>query len=259
MNSSTATADLPDWLKEILPEHSVPGVLSAPLVDGVRVLRHTDPQGKTSDYGSVKDFADDLPRSHRQDLLIEDEVYEHFSGGKRFLRYPADRDGYVGAVMASHDGQRQRGLERAYTDSKESIARYRFDPESFFNSWQFIDRHPAFWTSFDFGKHPWHWETEGYCSKLRQFVAIKDGELKIYLEAGGHVELDLQDNGKPFSEHYMDWRLHADGANFEEAIIDLARRVSWAFSDQGDSLPEEDFPEEPPRWIRELRESDSAQ
>lgn len=256
--TAEATApSLPDWLESLLPEQIQPHVLSTVEEDGKRILRVTAPDGEFTDFQKLAEV-DRARHSGGWDLTIEDDVYEHFSEGRRhgMLTYPSERDGYVGMLMAHSDGKRRASLERAYAEFLEAKQLYEWDPKDFVKAWQFIDSHPAFWTAYDLEEHPWYWETQGYCSKLRQYVSAssRDGLPVVSLEAGGHVPEATSPKGKAYSEHYGDWRLEVRARSFEEAILELAFRVSRAFDAQGNSLSEDEFPYEAPEWINELRE-----
>lgn len=253
---------LPDWLESLLPEQIQPHVLSTVEENGERILRVTSPAGEFTDFRKLAEV-DQARHTGGWDLIIEDDVYEHFSEGRRhgMLTYPSEQDGYVGMLMARSDGKRRASLERAYSEFLEAKQLYDCDPKDFVKAWRFIDCHPAFWTAYDLEKHPWYWETQGYGSKLRQevYASSKDRLPVVSLEAGGHVPHATSPSGKAYSEHYGDWRLEVRARSFEEAILELAFRVSKAFDAQGNSLDEDSFPYEAPEWINKLRERISDQ
>ena len=249
--------ELPRWLEDLLPEQRVPQRLSTVISEGgSRVLRLTDPNGSDySDFDSIAEVAE-ANRTADQDLTIDDEVYEHFSERGHLLSYPYPngKSGYVGILFSHTDQRRRESLESSYRTSLENQSAYEGDPTSFILAYRFIDSHPAFWTSFDVEKHPWHWETQGYCSKIRQSVWSKDdGGYRISLEGGGHVEISTGPGSKPYTEHYGDWRLEATADSFEEAIVGFAARLILAFDSEGNSLSEDGFPYPVPEWVQELK------
>lgn len=260
MNRSeeTTAPSLPNWLEDVLPEPVAPHVLSTVMQDGERVLRVTSPEGETINFKGLKE-ADEARHSNDWDLAIEDEVYEHFGKDRAhgMLTYELEELGYVGMLMGQSDAKRRASLERDYADFLEAKQLYDSDPENLVKAWRFIDCHPAFWTAYNLDKHPWHWETYGYGSKIRQevYASSKDGLPVVSLEAGGHVPHAATPNTTAYSEHYGDWRLEVRARSFEEAIIELAFRTSKAFDAQGNSLGEEDFPYATPEWIKDLRVS----
>lgn len=243
---------LPGWLQEVLPAPRQPHRLTAPLEDGKRVLRMTAPDGTFKDFADLPSLGEDK-RTNRIDLSAEDDgVYEHFSRGERYLSYPIE-GGYFGMILLHTDDDRRQSLERSYREALEAQKGYLENPKSFLHAWRFIDRHPAFWTASNLEDHPWYWETEGYCSKLRQWIfEAEDGSYTIQLEGGGHIERSTGPGYLPYSEHYGDWRVSSTGESFEAAIIELAYRVSKSFDGEGNSLPKESFPYEEPQWIKDL-------
>lgn len=248
---------LPGWLEELLPEPKTPIVMS--LVDG-ELLRLRYPDGR-------EDTFDRLPAAHeaaRQtdwDLFVADEVFEHYDDGRMMgqLTYPSGRDGFVTMVISWTDGERHEALQRDYQDFVKIAAAYEADPRDFYLAWRFIDRHPAFWTAYDLDGHPWHWETDGYCSKLTQTVWRRDEELGrggvgpviVSVAAGGHVPED-KGRGHRYKDHYADWQLEVDASTFEEAILLLAGRVELCFERDGTPKPEEQIPLEKPGWVTTL-------
>ena len=249
--------ELPRWLEDLLPEQSAPQVLSTTVVDGERVLRLTEPDGSYQDFATVAEVAS-AQRNSELDLAIEQDVYEHFADGYRSLSYPVERKGYVGMLFGYTDERRRKSLESAYRYSLENQNRYAEDPTDFLRAYRFIDTHPAFWTTFDLEKHPWHWETNGYCGKLRQFVSGRDdGSYRFALDGGGHVEHSTGDGRSAYSEHYGDWRLEARGNSFEEAILDFAARLVLAYDSEGNGLSEDGFPYPIPEWVQDLRRIDA--
>lgn len=255
--TAIAHGKLPVWLETLLPERSEPEVLSTVLVGTeLRVLRLTAPSGSSRDFQTLAQVAD-AHQGSDLDLAIEDEVYSYFADEYNFLSYPVDEPGYTGMLMGYTDERRQEGLEEAYAAFLENQRLYGEDPDDFVRAWSYIDSHPAFWTAFDLAGHPWHWETQGYCSKLRQSVRrSKAGEIRLSLDGGGHVEHSLGPGQQAYSQHYGDWRLEVTADSFESAIMKLALRVSYAFDSQGESFSEDQFPYPVPEWVLELREID---
>ena len=253
--------ELPRWLEDLLPEPRVPQRLSTLISEGVsRILRLTDPNGSDySDFESIAEVAE-ANRTSGHDLAIDEDVYEYFAE-KRTLTYTfPGKSGFVGIIFPHTDQRRRESLESSYLTSLENQRSYEDNPDSFLLAYRFIDTHPAFWTAFDVDEHPWHWETQGYCSKLRQFVWSKDnGGYSLSLEGGSHVETVTSPGSKPYTEHYGDWRLESTADSFEEAIVDFAARLILAFDSEGNSLSEDSFPYPVPEWIEDLRRIDAEE
>lgn len=249
---------LPRWLEDLLPEQIEPQTLSTLVVGGKRKLRLTQPDGSHQDFDSLRD-ADSAQHSSGLDLSIEQAVYDHFSDGI-LLGYPSETPGSITILISYTDERRRKALESAYHHFLEVWEAYSKDPSDFLGAYRFIDSHPAFWTAFDLEQHPWHWETQGYCSKLRQFVwEAKDGGYRIGLEGGGHVEIATDISARPYSEHYGDWRLESKGSSFEEAILDFAARLILSYDSEGNSLSESGFPYPVPEWVEDLKRIDAEE
>ena len=250
-----STSTLPDWLDELLPADR-PIQLLHVTDDEISI---TYPDGARSVHASLQE-ADEALREPDFDTKVVDERAEADGVfGRSSVSFPAEK-GYVGMIFTHTDADRRRGLERDYEQSQRAIRRYRADPQDFASAWTMLDTHPAFWAlSVDYEKAPWHWNTSGYCSKLRQYVYAdrKRGTI-VRLEAGSHVptkqNFDTGGEDVNYLEHYGDWRLELEASSFEEAILALAHRVSICFKPDGtdrEGATEalEDFK---PEWVAEL-------
>lgn len=248
MNTSKSALSIPLWLKELLPEPTVPHLLSSGN-DTNGDLQLKAPDGSVQYFESVKD----LSRSkytNAIDIIFDDSI----STDLDCLFYEAENKN-IGMIIPYSDANRLQSLERSYSYFLSTQKKYEAEPQSFVNCWQFIDSHPAFWTCPDLKDYPWSWNTEGYCSKLRQWVSINsEGKTVVTLEGGGHVPVASHSGKSAYTEHYGDWRLEVNAETFEEAIIELAYRVTKSFNNEGETLSEDSFPVEPPEWIVEARD-----
>jgi len=252
--SEAESLALPRWLEDLLPPEREPLVLSAERRKSGPVLILTTPLGAKSIFYTVEELVaseelDDF------DLRIDSSALEIFGDGKSHLEYDPGHKGYHGFLMDHTDAKRRRSLERGYRAFLEALVRYEDNQEDFYAAWTFVDYHPAFWTAHELEAYPWHWETSGYCSKIRQHVSSGRRGVIVSLSGGGHVERETAPNRPAYSEHYGDWRLEAEGETFEQAIVDFAHRTWLSFDSEGNSLGEDSFPYEAPEWIRDLRES----
>lgn len=250
------TPPLPEWLEKLLPEdrpvqtlHVSDDEITIKYPDGAyetcESLRQADSRLNVNDYDTS--VIDD--RSGPDDFL-----------GRGTVSFPVENN-YVGIIFSHTDADRRSILEDAYEYAYSAFKRYYADPNNFVKAWQMLDTHPAFWTLVtDHESNPWSWNTEGYCSKIRQRVGIYDGEVYVSLEAGGHVpSLQNPDTGEDelnYKTHYGDWRLEVVGESFEDAVIKLANRVSICFKPDGTDRPEAEHVLEnyKPDWIYDLEE-----
>lgn len=252
MMTEDAPLALPRWLESLLPEEKDPLVLRAETENGRSVLVLEHPGGAMSFFSTVEELVESK-ELEQGDLLIDATALAIFGEGKSYLEYDPKREGYHGFLMSYTDARRRAALEQSYGYFLDRLRSYEENQEDFYSAWSFVDSHPAFWTAHELKKHPWHWETAGYCSKIRQYVSEGKRGLTVFLSGGGHVDHETAHNRPAYSEHYGDWRLEAQGGTFEEAMVDFAHRVWLSFDREGNSLSEDDFPYEVPEWIRDLR------
>lgn len=251
---------LPQWLNELLPEDRP--VKELHVYDESQHVIYSD--GTQREFADLEEVhndgyepdADTRVFNHRTKAKDESEglfgTVNHVS-----YRLP---NGFYGMVFSHTDADRRKRLEDNYAEALERIAAYRESPQDFLLAWQMIDKHPGFWTlAVDYSENPWFWETEGYCSKLRQYVYRNDdGKVIVSLEAGGHVptrqNFDTGVDDVDYRGHYGDWRLEVGAASFEDAILELAARVVICFNDDGSDRAdaEETFAAVKPEWVKDL-------
>lgn len=252
--TNTKHNKLPNWLKDLLPEPVQPHVIKAKKQGSEVEIQLESPDGSYTTYSDFGDLSK-AKAKNGVDVLFDEsmktEFKDNFIGD--MLLFPLS-NGNSGAILAYSDENRQASLENAYQLFLKAEREYRNDPRNFVKAWNFIDTHPAFWTCSNLKANPWQWQTEGYCSKLIQYVSNENGKPVISLSGGGHVPVATHGTQEPYTEHYGDWRLEVYSETFETAIIELAFRVSKSFTNEGESLSEEHFPQEPPAWVTELRD-----
>jgi len=256
MMTDDAPLALPRWLEAVLPEEKEPLILRAERPERnnfIPTLALDSPGGGSTTYFySVEDLVASK-KLDGHDLLIDPSALELFGSGKGHLKYDPGKEGYHGFLMSYTDARRRKALEQGYGHFLEALTAYEENSEDFYSAWNFVDSHPAFWTAHEIESYPWHWETTGYCSKIRQHVSRGKRGFRVELSGGGHVEHSTAHGRPAYSEHYGDWRLEAQGGTFEEAMVDFAHRVWLSFDSEGNSLSEDSFPYEAPEWIRDLR------
>lgn len=251
---------LPGWLEALLPPHRTPVVLG--LAPDRIALELRFPHGTVTRFASLRD-AGEAAHASGLDLGIDADVYT-VHGTSRLgglgLSYPSGRGGgYTTLVLASTDADRHRRLREGYRGFLNAADDYEREPSDMVGAWRFVDRHPAFWTAPDLEARPWHWDQDGYCSRILQSVwregeefDAPSGPVRVTLEAGAHVPEDRQ-RGTRYRDHYADWRLEVTSVSFEEAFLILADRVHQCFTRAGDSRPDAETGLAEPAWIAEVR------
>jgi hypothetical protein len=254
--------ELPGWLQEILPPLKKPQVLDVDQSTKQLTLTY---DGETRAFNSLEE-AHKASHATGHDLEIRDAVFDFLSKDDKKLRmlsYPTPDNKFVVAVMERTDKDRKARLQANYQDFLKRLENYKENPDIFYNAWHFVDSHPAFWFAYDFANHPWSWEQSGYMSRLSQSVSHREdnapvgkhGSVCISLTAGGTVRTD-EKNNPTYKNNYADWRLEVSGTTFEEAVINLAKRVAICFNDDGTDNPEADelLDGYKPEWVIELEE-----
>lgn len=230
-------SNLPTWLTSILPPLREPIVLSMAGDE----FKLTAPSGETSTFTTLVEVRDALGN---EDVKIEPEVFvangDDADGLNMGLIFSISEH-FSGTILGMTDEERLDGLERAYAYSQDCAKTYEAEPNSFLNSYNFLDAHPAFWTT----RHgDFDWDTAGHGQRIDHMVMKDDaGNVVIALETGAHVEPAMD-------SHYHDYRLDVYAATFEEAYVKLAAAVHKFFAPDGEDRG--DVEHDKPAWVEEL-------
>lgn len=128
----------------------------------------------------------------------------------------------------SEDYSRARDalLRARYSRWLELVESYEDDPEDFVNSFNFVSRHPAFWTRRA-DEPTYSWKTSEHHLKLWfQVSTDARGNTQFLFETGGHVEPHYLDT-------YHDTRLDTVSSSYEEGIVKLANSTRKLFNSDG--------------------------
>lgn len=124
------------------------------------------------------------------------------------------------------------------------VREYESNPDDFYNSWQYLDNHPMYWT---FKQGPWGDDERApnhYCRLTREKgivrcvdidvvrvnpdnETIEDDEAlntatRVWYETGHHDLLPREDG---CSSQWHDWKMDGGAETMEAAIIELAYKV----------------------------------
>lgn len=236
--------ELPAWLQELLPPPSTPQLLAVTENNKLELIQ---PDGSTEVFETLEE-AYNASREKGPDLNIAPEVAKREGAEDTpFLSFPSKDKRFHTMVFGYTDQERWDSLKRGYAEFLKIAEAYSANPEDFVTAWNFVDRHPAFWVATDLKEHPFYWEQEGHTNKLRLSVYRNEGRTQIELETGSHVP-------PKYDAHYGDWRLEVAGATYEEAIIELAKRVALTHNLDGTDNPLADEIFDKPEWVKELEE-----
>jgi hypothetical protein len=235
------------------------------------------PDGTATPLGPDLEDAYDAVCGDPADVAFDPSVFQHLpEGAHSFLGSSIgvptqDGSGSVRLLLAHTDEDRLRSLEDAWDDFLDADAAWRPNPADFYNSWTWLDRHPAFWIrsvrtlpgdeDWDHDRL-WRWETSGYCAKI-YLVPFRDddGQVVVSLEAGGRVRTEQRHiavDGErqwvtllnTYWTHFHDYRLDTQAPTYEDGIVHLAGLVDRFFDTEGNERPGVDH--EVPQWVAEL-------
>lgn len=215
--------ELPQWLKDLLPEPSTPQILDLTPDNKLKLIQ---PDGSAQVFETLEE-AYNASRENDLDLSISPEVAKR--EGKRdslFLSFPSERKGFRTLVMGYTDQDRVDSLKRGYADFLKYAKSYFSDPGDFGNAWSFVDTHPAFWVAPNLKSKPFHWIQKGHSNQLLLNVYRHDGKVFVKLETGSHIPPE-------YAGHYGDWRLEVTAKTYELAMVELAKRVARAYNLDG--------------------------
>jgi len=268
--------EIPAWLVELLPQPKQP---TRVFLDDKGAVCAKHPDSSISTFGKDLVEAYDALKGDDIDLVFADEVYQHFSPPDSEVSckeigaiwVPFEEGKASRMLLSLTDDDRYCLLKWAWEEFKAKDAAWRSDV-NFFNSWHWLDAHPAFWTrSYPYHSDDpkwkesmlWDWETEGYCQKIYLVtMQADDGSVVVALELGAHVpESDKYLEAvkeavivaDAYQEHYHDYRLDIYAATYEEAIIAAARSVDKFYNMDGSEKPGVHY--EPSELEKELEQS----
>lgn len=223
--------DLPEWVTARLAPAPAAYTIRAEKLDGSLVtLVNGLPDQVFRSPAEAYDHIHALDRD--ADVFFDDSIntpeYGELCGGLFFCTGDTDYQslGVRGLVSSTHEDHLFL-LKYAYLQTQKHAQSYQEDPEDWYNAYQFVNSHPAFWT-FDpkRGEHM-GWDTEGAKTHLWSHVERDEtGQNTVMLELGGHVLPEC-------AYTYRDDRLDVYAHNFEDAYVKLARLVDNYFNPDG--------------------------
>lgn len=200
---------IPDWARKIT---TVPRPFSVISLNGDSYVV-THPDGESVAFADLNDASQSVRNS-----VLDSSVFEKFEGViDRAVFYPAER-GYSTLITSQTDEHNLERLCEEFAEAKQRAIDYEDDPEDFFTAYAYSSRHPAFWLMGS-----------------RNFVTHTPPTVEVYLEDDApivcieHGETIRDEDPIGPATHYHDYRLDAEGATFEAAYIEFAKRVQEVF------------------------------
>lgn len=207
--------NLPEWMKPHIPEPKEPIRIGYENNEYVVV----EPNNKRTTYKNIEE-AYDYSRKIG-DTIIEESVPGY---NDLFMTIPME-NGRERMIFSFCDKDRLELLEMNYENFLKIAEKYHNNPTIFFNSYDYINGHPAFWTIRGENTPTYEWDTSYATSIWSAPLSDDEGNLVWALEAGAHLP--------NLRAHYHDLRLDTYAPTIEEAYIKLAAKISKFYNDDG--------------------------
>jgi len=125
---------------------------------------------------------------------------------------------------------------------------YRENPEHPAIVFNWLQNHPAFYHRVNEAV-PYHWETSDglHDMSINSYYDPEDGWYFL-LEHG-----PWEGEGR-FGRRYLDWRMVVSKPSFDEAIIELARRVDKIYTPEGVERDQSEIDIPKPQWVKDLED-----
>lgn len=228
-------ATFPSWLAESIPDPQEHFVIS--YKDGQYISK---PPGNDESTYTYHDCLDDAYyASNGTNVHIDSSVPGNESGDEIFFSGKKTEHNTVPMFFSLTEQDCIDALARTLQSFINiEVKDYREDPSDFMNAYDFIDRHPAFWTKMtphDAENKTLDWNTAGYASKIWAVPSrLKDGRIGWMMEGGSHV-------GPEYVSHYHDLRLDVYGDSIEDCYIQLAAKLDKFFDIDGSERENVDY------------------
>lgn len=163
--------------------------------------------------GDVKSVAKTFGSSKNEDEETEYGI----------LSLPLD-NGFHRALISSTSDDEQWIAKHGYLSFLNLTVEYENNPKSFVTAYNWLDKHPAFWSRYKV--ESLHWSENSNRHIWCGVTTNKKGKTVIMLEHGAAVEPER-------TSHYHDLRLDVNAKTYEKAIIKLAVLVHKFFHVDG--------------------------
>lgn len=248
--------NLPEWLAKELPVPIAPHTLDftedgngfmLELTTGRLIELKGDTLAEAHDEARAMDLGDfifskKILKKHKKKAL-----------SSTMISVPSGTKGFTRMLGMSTDDARLNSLKSAYAAFLKHDENWRNSP-NFYNSYFWLDAHPAFWTRMDWKTfNPWAWNTDdfmGFHNGVRLYVyKSKKGKVSFQFEMGEHVsesqEWDEDNNcyilTGAYKNHYFDPRLTVTAKTFEKAVIKAAKRLDKFYNTDGTAKENVDY------------------
>jgi hypothetical protein len=232
---SDADVELPEWMRQNVPEPRHPAVISYDESSGAYRYTHAD-NGMVKEFASTEE-AYDYAHSTGEDFTFEGEFpdCDTLFSGMLTTKTNGSKKGverFSRMLMASTDEDKLQSLHYHYRNFLALAQKYRQNPEDFMTAYAFVRSHPAMWikqfhprdTDETKSAPTYNWNTDNsdiWCEPM----VDDDGVIRWALETGAHTP--------EYTERYHDFRLDVWNESIEGAYIDLAAKIDKFFHEDG--------------------------
>jgi hypothetical protein len=132
-------------------------------------------------------------------------------------------------LLASYDANLHEDIVRdGYKEFLDAWRVYAKHPENFYVSYNYLNRHPAFWQGYKM-KDDISWECDYGMGEAMISVYMEEGLVRVLLEHGPYVD-DLH------KTHTIDPRIVSVDDSYEAAVILMAKRVNDFYDETGSEI-----------------------
>lgn len=218
---------LPQWVKDHLPKKKKSSILS-----------YEENKWKITHVNNEVDYYDDLKDAYDNHCalgkgILFDESVKNSSKYNVFLSFE-DENNVKTLFLEQCDDSRELKLNHGYRDFLSFTEMYILTHmNDFYYAWNFLNTHPAFWRAVDLNKNPWAWEQDNYMEKITYSVFKTEINQTMFYMTAGAINRSEDYTGKLFNSYNGDSRLEVESSTFENAVIEIAKKVFQIFDLEG--------------------------
>lgn len=211
---------IPEWM---LPE--IPTVTPHATItyeEGKYLLLSPDGSVNGS-YNNILSAYEQAEESYPENFNFDDSIPEKEPFG---ASAPTDHPDFFTFLFGVTEADRALALESLYGEWLKAAEAYHDNPDDLVTSYNFVNFHPVFWAR-DTPEKTWDWCTSHAQSIWMDLMLDGDTNDVVWaLETGSHIA--------PHYTHFChDIRLDTFAPTVEQGFIELARKVSEHFNDDG--------------------------
>lgn len=212
---------LPSWVEETLPKQVPPATIYwNDKFHRVAVKNH--PAG----YFSTVVEAYKYLSQYNLDINFDPSVDGRGGKIKHDSFWRETGRGTIQRLSGMKNTRRRERLVRTYQEFLNEVdTAYRNDPNNWALAYEWLDRHPAFWTR-NSTEEPFFWNTDQGLKNSHNVIYSRHNPVVIIIEHGAS-------SGPDYTQNFLDFKLTAQGRTFEDAYVALAKLVDQFYHTDG--------------------------